>query len=113
VKCRSSINPQARPFWKRPIAIADDRYVETDEQEIVMLTPRIFLAFGALIVGTVAMVSTGSFADSAMPAPNTINNATHERTVSPSTGTYDPEDSYGDPRGFPQLGWQYLPRPPS
>ncbi len=79
-----------------------------------MLTPRIPLAFEALIVGIVAMVSTGSLAAPAMPAPNTINNATHdERAVPPSIGTYDSEVLYGDPRGFSQLGWQFLPRPPS
>ena len=79
----------------------------------MMLSSRASLAIAALVMGILATASTDSFADPVMSSPNIINDATHDaRTVSPSTDTYDSKDPYRDQQVFPQLGWQYLPRPP-
>lgn len=79
-----------------------------------MPTPRVSLAVAALVVGIFVTMSAGSFSDLEVSAPNAINNATHDgRTMSPSPGTYDPDDPYEPQLVFPQLGWQNLPRLPS
>jgi hypothetical protein len=70
------------------------------------------LAFAALTALGMAAPLT-AFADPTVTAPNTINNATVDPAMVPSTGIYDIEDQYKDSAGFPQSGWQYLTRPPS
>ena len=76
------------------IAIAEERL--TSGKEIVMPTPRASLAVAALVVGMLATVSTGSFADTAVSSPNVINNATHDAP------TVTPQDPYRDQPIFPQ-----------
>jgi hypothetical protein len=75
---------------------------------------RLAIAFAALVATTSAAPLSVSFAETPIPSPNTINNATVEPVVAPhgSTGIYDTEDQYRDAKGFPQPGWEYLTRPP-
>jgi hypothetical protein len=76
---------------------------------------RVAVAFAALVAAASAAPLTASVAETPIPSPNTINNATVEPAITPhvSAGIYDIEDQYKDSKGFPLPGWEYLARPPS
>ena len=76
-----------------------------------MRVPSFAIAFVGLVAGTTALPLSAAFADPAIAAPNTINNATID--PAPPTGIYDVEDLYRDSNGFPMAGWEFLTRPPS
>ena len=76
-----------------------------------MRVPSFVVALAGLVAGVAAFPLSASFADAALSAPNTINNATID--PAPVTGIYDLEDLYRDGKGFPLPGWEHLTRPPS
>lgn len=76
-----------------------------------MRVPNFAVALVGLVAGAAALPLSVAFADPAMSAPNTINNATID--PAPATGIYDLEDQYRDSKGFPLPGWEHLTRPPS
>lgn len=76
-----------------------------------MRVPNFAVALIGLVVGATALPLSASFADPAIAAPNTINNATID--PAPPAGIYDLEDLYRDSKGFPMAGWEFLTRPPT
>lgn len=76
-----------------------------------MRVPNFAMALVGLVGAAAALPLSASYADPALSAPNTINNATID--PAPAIGIYDLEDQYRDNRGFPLPGWEHLTRPPS
>ena len=76
-----------------------------------MRVPNFAMGLVGLVAGAAALPLDAAFADAAISAPNTINNATID--PAPVTGIYDLEDQCRDSNGFPLPGWEHLTRPPS